>query len=187
MIYKEIPNFPNYVIYEDGRVQNVKTRKFLKQNDRCNFKLTNAQGQKKTVSQKSLYLLVFNKNFCYDFIEKINENEVFKDIPGTNGLYQCSNYGRVKSLKGRYAKILKAFINAKGYYRIEIEYQGERKKKLLHILVAETFLEKPPGDNMQVHHINFNSLDCRLSNLEYLSAIEHLKRHNERRAKENEQ
>lgn len=185
MIIKEIPNFPNYVMYEDGNVQNIKTKNFLKMDKKFCYALVNC-GKVKRFSIKTLYKLVFNKNFCYDYIEKINDDEVFKDIPGTKGLFQISNYARVKSLKGIYAKILKSFVTTKGYCRIEIEYNGERKKKFVHVLVAETFLEKPQGINIQVHHKNFNSQDNRLSNLEYLGAIDHLRKHNERRAKENE-
>ena len=121
MIIKEIPNFPNYVMYEDGNVQNIKTKNFLKMDKKFCYALVNC-GKVKRFSIKTLYKLVFNKNFCYDYIEKINDDEVFKDIPGTKGLFQISNYARVKSLKGIYARILKPFLNTKGYYRIDIEY-----------------------------------------------------------------
>ena len=39
------------------------------------------------------------------------ENEIWKDIPGYDGYYQVSNFGRVKSLR----KVLKAGLR-KGFY-----------------------------------------------------------------------
>ena len=43
--------------------------------------------------------------------------EIWKDIPDYEGLYQVSNYGNVKSLSRKTGreKILKPLINEKGY------------------------------------------------------------------------
>ena len=47
-------------------------------------------------------------------------NEIFKDIKGYEGLYEISNYGRVKSFKWNKEKILKGNINNKGYLRVTL-------------------------------------------------------------------
>lgn len=56
-----------------------------------------------------------------------------------------SNKGRVKSLTGYEARILKYNINQRGYYRVELWYPDSslRKVLLVHRLVADAFLEPP--------------------------------------------
>lgn len=41
------------------------------------------------------------------------ENEIWKDIPGYAGIYQVSNYGRVKSLPKSYIICNKYVVTAK--------------------------------------------------------------------------
>ena len=48
--------------------------------------------------------------------------EIWKDIPGYEGLYQVSNFGRVKSL--RKAIIMSIRINKKGYSTIGLSKNG---------------------------------------------------------------
>ena len=45
-------------------------------------------------------------------------NEEWKAIDGYNGKYLVSNQGRIKSLKHTMARLLTAFPNNKGYYRV---------------------------------------------------------------------
>ena len=45
-------------------------------------------------------------------------NEEWKEIDGYNGKYLVSNQGRIKSLKHTMARLLTAFPNNKGYYRV---------------------------------------------------------------------
>lgn len=48
------------------------------------------------------------------------ENEIWKDIPGYAGIYQVSNYGRIKSLSRLiYRKMGKYLKHKKKYYRPE--------------------------------------------------------------------
>lgn len=94
--------------------------------------------------------------------------EVYKDIKGYEGLYQISNLGNVKSLKTGKEKIMKPFLQRKGYYLIEIRKDNVSKTFAVHRLVAETFISNP--DNLpQVNHINENKTDNRVENLEWCS------------------
>lgn len=104
-----------------------------------------------------------------------NEVEIWKSHPEIVGI-EVSTLGRVRTLdkvvssergtrfiKGR---VLKPIDNGHGYLRIGIQINGKRTKKLVHCLVAQTFIENP--DNLpQVNHKNCNRADDRVSNLEY--------------------
>lgn len=69
-------------------------------------------------------------------------NEVWKDIKGYEGLYQVSNYGRVKSLErpSRVTKIMQCGIKTGGYLYITLSKCSTPKCYRTHKLVAETFL-----------------------------------------------
>ena len=102
------------------------------------------------------------------------EEEIWKDIPGYEGLYQVSNFGNAKSLDriiyrsnilvNRKGKLLNLILNSScGYYRIKI--QG--KAYSVHKLVAMAFLDHiPNGMNKIIDHIDNNPLNNRLCNLQ---------------------
>ena len=83
------------------------------------------------------------------------ENEVWKDIPDYEGLYQVSNLGRIKSLKrkvhaGRnrirwqYERILSNNkTNGNGYKVVSLNKNSRGKNKYIHRLVAESFIPNP--------------------------------------------
>ena len=47
-------------------------------------------------------------------------NEIWRDIPGYDGLYQVSNFGRVKSFQLGNERILKLYKIANGYVRVNL-------------------------------------------------------------------
>lgn len=102
--------------------------------------------------------------------------EIWKPIEGYEGLYEVSSYGRVKRLGGydrfnrkKVSKILKLSYNNSGYYIVHLWKNGFRKSKLLHRLVAETFI--PNIDNLpQVNHKDENKSNNRVDNLEWCTA-----------------
>ena len=107
--------------------------------------------------------------------------EIWKDIPGYEGIYQVSNLGNVKSLsremirgKDKFIskeRILKPGNNSRGYLQVILSKDKIQKSKTIHKLVAMAFLNhKPDGTHkLVVDHINNNSLDNRVENLQIIS------------------
>lgn len=103
--------------------------------------------------------------------------EIWKDIPGYEGLYQVSNYGRVKSIdrnvnhpKGGTRKIKGNIISqhlvGHGYYHIVLSKGGKVTGHLVHRLVAMAFVPNP--DNLeQVNHRDENKINNHAENLEW--------------------
>lgn len=115
----------------------------------------------------------------------IMENEIWKDIPNYNGMYQVSSLGRVMSSprivvsnKGKRIvphRILKAATNRSGYLLVVLSKKGISKTIKVHRLVAIAFLNNKENDiNYQVNHINCNKADNRLINLEIVSSRENV-------------
>ncbi len=95
--------------------------------------------------------------------------EIWKDIPGYEGLYQVSNWGQVKSLKCGKERILKQSKNSVGYLCVCL-FNKRAIKCYTHQLVATAFLgHKPDGLNTVVNHIDNNALNNRVDNLELVS------------------
>lgn len=103
------------------------------------------------------------------------QDEKWKDIKDFEGLYQVSNYGRVKSLK-RYTnnqynqymideKILTPTLSKYGYYRVHL--CNKNKSRIIHVhrLVAQAFLDDY-DEKLQVNHKDENKLNNYINNLE---------------------
>jgi hypothetical protein len=106
------------------------------------------------------------------------ENEIWKDVPGYEGLYRVSNYGQVKRLIGigcKQERILK--FNKKsnqGHLQVDLSKNGERKKILVHRLVLKTFMGKCPN-KMECRHLDGNPRNNRLDNLKWGTKNENTK------------
>lgn len=95
--------------------------------------------------------------------------EVWKDIPGYEGLYQVSNYGSVMSLnyaRRGYAKPLTPKRNNSGRLWVELTKDGVKKQMLVHRLVGLVFLPNPNG-YPQINHKDENPRNNRADNLEW--------------------
>ena len=93
--------------------------------------------------------------------------EIWKDIPGYEGLYQASNYGRVASIRYGF-KIRSLVRNPTGYLQCAFRINNKIKTLLVHILVANTFNDRC-DDCTQVDHINNVKADNRSSNLQWVT------------------
>ena len=107
--------------------------------------------------------------------------EVWKDIPGYEGHYQVSNFGRVKSVEristtGQRLseKVMKTCRDRGGYDFIGLWLDGRKKNFKIHRLVIETFNPIDGMENLDCNHIDEDKTNNRLENLEWMTRKENL-------------
>lgn len=96
--------------------------------------------------------------------------EIWKDIPGFEGLYKISSFGRIKSFKKDKDGVILKNTNKKGdYFSFVLQGKGKKQKSTrIHRLVAEAFIPNP--DNLpEVNHKDGNKQNNRVENLEWCS------------------
>ena len=112
------------------------------------------------------------------------DREIWKDIPGYEGLYQVSDLGRVKSLdhirrngknrdniclsKGK--MLSQAIQKPSGYMFVSLSKNGKTKGFRVHRLVAEAFL-KNKNKYKCVNHKDENKANNNVNNLEWCSYL----------------
>lgn len=98
--------------------------------------------------------------------------EVWCDIPDTDGLYQASDQGNVRSKKKGHVHLMaKKHNNFTGYDYVVLYLPSGPKTVTIHRLVATTFIPNPDG-LPEVNHINEVKSDNRAINLEWVTAHE---------------
>lgn len=109
------------------------------------------------------------------------DNELWKDVVGYEGLYEVSNYGRLRSLDRDLVSIDGKVVrfegrmriasdNGSGYLYLPLSKDGVRKNHLVHRLVATAFIENGNPDHDIVNHIDENPKNNHASNLEWCDA-----------------
>ena len=107
--------------------------------------------------------------------------EIYKDIPDYEGMYQVSNLGNVKSLervvkhwrgglKVVREKVLKGGVSSGRYLSVVLSKECKTHTIRVHNLVAMVFLgHTKKGHDLVVDHIDENSLNNRLDNLQVIT------------------
>jgi hypothetical protein len=95
------------------------------------------------------------------------EIEEWHDVPDTNGRYQVSNLGNVRSFAGRSnGLVLKRNAYLPGYMYVNLHVGFKMKRRTIHELVALVF-HGPRPEGKEVRHLDGDRLNCRADNLMY--------------------
>jgi hypothetical protein len=115
------------------------------------------------------------------------EEEIWKDVPGYEGVYQASSFGKIRSMdrevphgNGGGRRSLKgitlktdANINGAGYMYATLSLNGVYKKLAVHQIIAMAFFgHKPHGYKNVVNHIDGNRLNNHANNIEVVTTRE---------------
>ena len=107
--------------------------------------------------------------------------EIWKPIDGYENLYEVSNHGRVRSLD-HYAsngqklilykgKVLSPNMGTNGYYSVQLSKNNKIVRKMIHRLVALTFIKNPNPDKYNmVNHKDEVRTNNNANNLEWCNA-----------------
>lgn len=95
--------------------------------------------------------------------------EEWKDVVGFEGLYEVSNFGRVRSKNT--SKFLIGGLDRKGYQRVTLRKNGKTYTHLVHRLVAIAFIPNQEGKSF-IDHINTIANDNRVENLRWCTYVE---------------
>ena len=106
---------------------------------------------------------------------KLLPYEIWRDIPGYEGMYQASSMGNIRSVDRvilvgtrkhkRHGKVLVPRMAGK-YLQVNLSCNGKRKMLLVHRLVALTFIPNPHG-LPEVNHKDENPLNNSVFNIEW--------------------
>lgn len=115
-----------------------------------------------------------------------NKNEIWKDICGYEGLYQVSNFGRIKSVdriikntgtkSGEYhvkekIKKISEYKSRGGYCGVTLYRNNNGKSYRVHRLVAQAFIPNPEN-KPEINHIDGNKKNNCVDNLEWVTGEE---------------
>lgn len=98
----------------------------------------------------------------YPFTTASLLGEVWLPIPEFEGLYDCSNFGRVKSFHNGEVKIKKPGLTARGYLCVMLWKNGKQKNFRLNVLVGKLFIPNPENKPEVNHRFSrfSNHVDC---------------------------
>lgn len=114
-----------------------------------------------------------------------NEIELWRDIPGYEGYYQASSFGRIRGVDRTVktfgggnvllkSKIIKFKKNNHPYFSIKLHKDGIGKLRSVHRFIAETWIPNPEN-KPQVNHLDGNKKNNRVDNLAWATRSENAK------------
>lgn len=113
-----------------------------------------------------------------------NDTERWMPIPDTDGHYEVSSLGRVKSVARTITRsdgkqqpvrerMLKQGQNTNGYWTVKIRVNGKQRTLFVHRLLLTCFV-RPPVDGEVTRHLNGIRTDNRLDNLSWGTQLQNM-------------
>lgn len=102
----------------------------------------------------------------------MEQNKIWKEVSGFEGLYAVSNNGEIKGLKS--GKILRPRPTKNDYLMVYLSKNGKQKNYLIHRLVAQEFINNPDG-KLEVNHLDGDKSNNCTTNLEWSTRGENTK------------
>lgn len=123
---------------------------------------------------------ICHKRHISKFVESIQNikitGEIWKDVTDYIGLYQISNFGRLRT-KSNNRWIIRSNTNSKGgYFSVVLVDKNRRSSTRIHRLVYEAFVGKIPK-GYYIHHLDGNKQNNHVDNLKLVSPKEHAREH----------
>jgi hypothetical protein len=96
------------------------------------------------------------------------DDEIWKDVANSNGKYQVSNYGRVRSFAydSENPRVMKQCI-INNFNAVSLKINMKSTTIYTHKLVAAAWLEKPDENSKHVIHLDYNVRNNHVANLKY--------------------
>ena len=99
-------------------------------------------------------------------------NEIWKPIDGTDGMYEVSNLGRVRTW-GKRKMLLTLTKQVSGYLYAMVQINGKQCNKRVHRLVAQHFIPNPKN-LPEVNHKDGNKENNHVGNLEWCNGSQNM-------------
>jgi hypothetical protein len=101
--------------------------------------------------------------------------EIWRDVPGYEGFYKASSFGKVCSVRS--GRLLKGFIRKEGYLQVTLSVKGIKLKNDIQRIIYRTFKEPISTEDL-IHHVDEDKLNNHINNLEKTNRSDHKKIHN---------
>jgi hypothetical protein len=95
--------------------------------------------------------------------------EIWKNIKGYEGIYEVSNYGKIRNFKTKF--VLNTKPKPDGYYRFGLWKNGKQKYHYLSRLVFSSFCNESIN-GLEINHIDCNRSNNKFENLEITTSRE---------------
>lgn len=111
-----------------------------------------------------------------------SKTEIWQALPGVTGV-EVSTFGRVRTLDrmissenrtySKKGRVLKQCDKGNGYFIVSIKVDGKQTSKLVHRLIAQTFIPNP--DNLpEINHKDCDKTNNSVENLEWVTHEENI-------------
>lgn len=190
--WKDIDGYDGiYQISSNGVVRNI-TKCYTmqpRQNRRLHYVTLSKDSERKQFCIEHLLQTYFPEIYPSNKEKVIDlPGEIWKDIKGFEGKYQCSNKGRIKTLDRDYwtgrdftclrhidEKTLKPTVSERGYLRVDLRVGSAKKHclKWVHNIVARTFYDNYDLTLVPNHIDGIKTNNC-IENLELVTTKENV-------------